>query len=240
MVTDPLAKHYAHLSPRERLRALLEAHLRDDDATATRLWDTCPTHSYRSTDSAFRAPHDQLARLTLAVAVEVGTRLGALGLLDRLGDRVLPPYLILAVCEAVGRAEDEAAPGGGPDGVADADPDAESEVRRALDATLAGDTEPARQLAEQFLPETAGAVADMVAGVRLRELAKIKSVLAGLDGVTGPALGMSAADVLRAFVPHVGRAVAALDLAGVPTDPQLTEEYAGVCRARWQKATASD
>src|SRR6185503_5548625 len=53
MPADPFNKHYALLSPPERLTLLLEAMARQDHADAERLYDACPRQLYRCAEAAF-------------------------------------------------------------------------------------------------------------------------------------------------------------------------------------------
>jgi hypothetical protein len=67
---------YTELSPLERFRLILDAGARDDFEAADRLWDACPTRTYRQADAAFSGRVRAAELICLAVYADLNYLLG--------------------------------------------------------------------------------------------------------------------------------------------------------------------
>src|SRR4051812_47749143 len=78
-----MAKAYEQLTGEERFRLMLEAMARGDEREAERLEQTCPQHTYRCDDDAFRARMQRIHLYAMYHALEVEGPLAQLRLVGR-------------------------------------------------------------------------------------------------------------------------------------------------------------
>ena len=80
---------YTVLSPLERFRLSLEAGARDDFEAADRLWDACPTETYRQADAAFSGRVRAAELICLAVYADLNYLLGRLRMAEAISETLL-------------------------------------------------------------------------------------------------------------------------------------------------------
>jgi hypothetical protein len=80
---------FTELSPLERFRLSLEAGARDDFEAADRLWDACPTGTYRQADAAFSGRVRAAELICLAVYADLNYLLGRLHIAEAIGETML-------------------------------------------------------------------------------------------------------------------------------------------------------
>ena len=66
-----LDRNYDRLTPRERLRLVMDALAREDLPEASRLRHACPRKVYKTYDSAFDTPHDAIQLFALMIGLRL-------------------------------------------------------------------------------------------------------------------------------------------------------------------------
>jgi hypothetical protein len=80
---------YTELSPLERFRLIIEGGARDDFEAADRLWDACPTGTYRQADAAFSGRVRAAELICLAVYADLNYLLGRVCMAEAIGETLL-------------------------------------------------------------------------------------------------------------------------------------------------------
>ena len=225
-------RHYGRLSSRERFALLLEAMARQDEQEADRLEDTCPRHTYRAEDQAFRDRMRRAYVIASRACLDLQAGLAQLRLgrafHEHAGQFAGPSIQLAQVAFLYGRAYGKWEAGmidtiGLPDAKMLADEVvADPELGRELDEL--------RALAEDAVQQSAGKLRDAVGRVHATELL---SRWEGFGRFCRESLGLDARLLMRAFGLECGDVVA--EVRSVCPEAKADEAAAGEWARRWTR-----
>jgi hypothetical protein len=245
-----LTKNYELLTPRERLRMLIEAQAREDFDEVNRLRNSCPRKVYRTLDHAFDAADDAVMTLTLVFCIDLAHHLGMVEMVRRLG-RATEVLLILAGSEA---GEDVANTVMSLVGSSDRRTSGEtkgskaqgehavrgngkklSEAAAALFDWMAGDADAVARFGAECLPQSHAAFKGLLSRLIADQVADVRAILEGFSRFTRRTLGLESVDVIRAWMPCIARRIEKLPQVASEFDAQLVAETEMIAWKYWRR-----
>lgn len=221
-----LARNYEQLTPRERLRLVLEAQGRQDIAEVGRLRDSCPMKHYRASEWAFRGPDDAVQSITLALSIDLARPLGHIQALSLMRD-ISAPLLMVAGIEAQQGDYKEL----------DTLLKERSKAKRpCLDK--ASREQAVRDFDAQCsecLPRSLRFIHHIIDERVANHLVTIRGIVEGYGRFTRHMLGMEALEVFRAWCPPIADQIASISLEKVELDEALAAHVNALALDYWPR-----